>query len=104
MRASVLTGSSWPLRLSRAEVEGLAAEVYPWRRHVHDRAGYWLTGERAAVVLGVNRARLGQLADRDLVPYVRHVDGTRLYRRAQLEAVAHGRAARWHGVEPARLC
>jgi hypothetical protein len=39
-------------------------------------------------VLGVSRARLGQLADEDRVAFVRHRDGMRLYRRGQFEIVA----------------
>jgi hypothetical protein len=82
--------------LSRADVEALAVEVYPWRRHLDDRDAYWLTGQRAADVLGVNRATLRQLGDVDRVPFVVHRDGTRLYRRDQLEVVAQARDAMWH--------
>lgn len=80
--------------LSRAEVEDLAASTYPWKRAAQQpqAAPYWLTGQRAADALGVNRARLGQLADAGRLPFVRHRDGTRLYRRAQLEVIANARA------------
>jgi hypothetical protein len=81
--------------LSRSLVEAVAAEVYPWWRHVHDPASYWVTGGDAAAVLGVNRARVGQLAESGRVPLVRHRDRTRLYRRAQLQTIATARAVRW---------
>lgn len=66
----------------------LATEVYAWRAHIDDASSYWVTGERAAAVLGDSRARLNQLATARRVPFVRHQDGTRLYRRAQLELIA----------------
>lgn len=75
-------------RLTRHSVEMLAAEVYAWRAHIDDASSYWVTGERAAAVLGVSRTRLNQLATARRVPFVRHQDGTRLYRRAQLELIA----------------
>jgi predicted site-specific integrase-resolvase len=84
-----------PGSMSRDAVEQLARRSYDWRKRLHDDQSYWLTGQRAADVLGVNRARLNQLADRGFVPYVTHDDGTRLYRREQLEVVANARQARW---------
>ena len=83
-------------RLSQADLEALAAEVYPWLRHVHEPDTYWVVGNDAAEILGVTRARLTVLADLDRVPFVRHRNGTRLYRRAQLETVANARDTRWH--------
>jgi hypothetical protein len=73
--------------MSRGEVEALAAVggLYPWRQHLHDPSSYWVTGVGAAHVLGITTGRLNQLADSHRLPYVRHEDGTRLYRRAQLE-------------------
>ncbi len=47
-----------------------------------------------AAILGVNRARLNQLAAKDFIPFEVHADGTRLYRRQQLEVVANAREAR----------
>jgi excisionase family DNA binding protein len=79
--------------LDRADVEALAAGLYPWWRHTHDPDPYWVTGQRAARVLGVTRARLGQLARADLLPYVGHQDGTRLYRRHQLVVLRQARDA-----------
>jgi hypothetical protein len=74
--------------LMRANVEGLATEVYSWRLHLDDPDPYWLTGQRAADTLGLSRARLSQLAADNRIPFVRHQDGTRMYRRRQLELIA----------------
>lgn len=81
--------------ISRSEVEALATELYDWRKHLQTPESYWLTGQRAAEVLGVNTARLKQLAARGFLPHETHHDGTRLYRREQLEVVANAREARW---------
>lgn len=80
--------------LERAEVELLATETFHWKTAAEsgDEATYWVTGQRAADLLGVNRARLGQLADAGRLPFVRHQDGTRLYRRHQLEVIANARS------------
>lgn len=83
-RLQVARGESGPA-LSRIEVEAMAAELYPWRRHVHDPQSYWVTGAQAADVLGVTVARLDQLSDAHQVPFLRHEDRTRLYRRSELE-------------------
>jgi excisionase family DNA binding protein len=85
--------------LLRSTVEEVATEVYSWRLHTHDPDAYWLTGKQAARVLGVSRARLSQLAADNRVPFVRHQDGTRLYRRRQLERIA-GSAARSRASAP----
>jgi hypothetical protein len=87
-------GREGEVRLQRAAVEGLASEIFSWRRHSHDPDPYWVTGQRAADVLGVSRSRLGQLADAHHVPHVRHQDGTRLYRRRELAALKHARESR----------
>lgn len=75
--------------MSRGEVETLAGVggLYPWRQHLHDPSSYWVTGAGAAQVLGITAGRLNQLADSHRLPFVRHEDGTRLYRRAQLEVL-----------------
>ncbi len=82
--------------LPRTDVEALALQVYRWRLHLRDVDSYWITGKRAAAVLGVNEARLRVLAAKGFLPYETHVDGTRMYRREQIEIVAQGRQARWH--------
>jgi hypothetical protein len=80
-------GSSGQQVMSRGEVETMAGVggLYPWRQHLRDTSSYWVTGARAARVLGITTGRLNQLADSQKMPFVRHEDGTRLYRRAQLE-------------------
>ncbi len=70
-------------------------EVYRRTQHRDDVTPYWVTGKRAAELLGVNVSRLNQLAARDGAPYVVHADGTRLYRADQLRVVGNARAARW---------
>ena len=77
--------------LSRSAVERLAARVYPWRRFVGDPSSYWVTGGAAAAILGISRVRLGQLSAERRLPFVSHTDGTRLYRRYQLEELASAR-------------
>lgn len=79
--------------LSRADVEALAAEVYPWRRHLGDPESYWLTSGDAAAVLGVNRQRVQQMSEADRVPFLLHHDEIKLYRRHQMEVLAHNRGA-----------
>jgi hypothetical protein len=44
----------------------------------------------------VNVARLNQLATKGFQPFELHADGSRMYRREQLEVVANAREARWH--------
>lgn len=73
--------------LSRAEVEHLAAVLYDGRSS-GDPESYWVTGQRAADVLGVSRARLGQLTRADRLPFVQRPNGRRLYRRAQIEVMS----------------
>ncbi len=82
-------------QLARADVEALALQVYRWRQHLSDVEPYWLTAKRAAAVLHVNVSRLNALVTRGFVPFEVHTDGTRLYRREQLEVVATAREARW---------
>jgi excisionase family DNA binding protein len=59
----------------------------------------WLTGTEAAVILGVSRTRVYQLADAEKIPVHQTGRGRRMYRRQQLEVVAHSRRVRFHGEE-----
>ena len=81
--------------LSRADVEAYAVSTYRYRLHIDDADSYWVTGMRAAAILGVGRQRLNQLAAAGLVPFKVHADGTRLYRRRQLKVVENARDAMW---------
>ena len=108
VRRLVLTGVLAPSggryqkgRLSRAEVEALAAERYKGSRRTSDPAGYWMTGQAAADLLGVTRQRLHQLGDKGSVPFVRRSDGLRLYRRYQLTVMADARGVTGHAPEAA---
>lgn len=73
---------------SLTQVEMLATELYPWRLHRRDPHSYWVTQLGAAMILGVSRGRIDQLTRTWRLPHVRHQDGTRLYRRHELTALA----------------
>jgi hypothetical protein len=60
--SSRLTSHGTHPSLSRVEVEALACQVYRWRRTLHDPDSYWVTGARAAELLGISPSRLDQLA------------------------------------------
>ena len=60
------------------------------------------TRSRPASTIVLEDTRLNQLAVRGFVPFEMHVDGTRLYRRAQLQVVANARSARWARYRTAR--
>jgi hypothetical protein len=62
-----------------------------------DEDSYWVTARHAKGIPGVNHPRLNQLAVGGCVPFEVHVDGTRLYRREQLEVEANARDAPWAG-------
>ena len=47
-------------------------------------------------MFGVSVTRLNQLARAGKLPAVQH-NGSRFYRRHQLEVIANARDARWHG-------
>jgi hypothetical protein len=80
-------------QLSRREVEQLAVARYG-RNHPPGPDSYWVTRPEAACILDVNQARVWQLAERGFLPYETAPDGTRLYRRAQLQVIANARASR----------
>ena len=85
-------------RLSRREVEQLAVARYD-RNHPPGPDSYWVTRPEAARILDVNRARVWQLAQRGFLPSESAPDGTRLYRRAQLQVIANARLSRrWAGA------
>ena len=77
-----------------ADVEQVALEHYPWRRHVSDPNAYWVTVQQAAEILDVSPQRVKQLLDKDFLPHVVHRSGVRLMRREQLHTVANARLSR----------
>jgi excisionase family DNA binding protein len=79
-----------------AAIEAAAAEVYRWRRHLHDPQAYWVTDEPAARILNVGLDQVETILAGERLPFVDHVDGVRMYRREQVEEVAASRAVRWH--------
>jgi hypothetical protein len=76
-------------------IEAAAAEVYRWRRHLNDANAYWVTDEPAARILKVAIDQVETVLAGERLPFIDHVDGVRMYRRKQVEAVAAARAVRW---------
>lgn len=52
---------------------------------------------RLASTIVLGDTRLNQLTVRGFILFEMHVDGTRLYRRAELRVVAHARDVLWAG-------
>ena len=73
------------------EAEAIAERAYPWRRHLHDPASYWITTSEAARVLHMSPHQVKRLLDQDRLPHVVHASGVRLMRRRQVEALAESR-------------
>jgi hypothetical protein len=76
--------------LSRADVEELATEIFPWPHQLHDVHSYWVTGADAAAVLGIGLDRFDELAAGGWIPHVQRHDGIRVFRRSVLEVLAQG--------------
>jgi len=92
--------------LTHGDVEEVA--LTRWRlAHSRWPNSYWVTRDQAAAILGVNRARVGQLVGAGLVPYerARTVRRQIVFRRDQLTVVARARLLRRPGVplDPDRL-
>jgi hypothetical protein len=91
--AKLARGPRWQHRqLSRCEVEALALRRLNPRTAAPD--SYWVGTKEAAQLLGVNRARVRQLAA-GLLPFEETPHGYAL-RREQLLTVANARRARFH--------
>jgi excisionase family DNA binding protein len=73
------------------EAEAIAEKAYPWRRHLHDPASYWITTSQAARVLRISPQQVKRLLDQGRLPHVVHASGVRLMRRRQIEAIAESR-------------
>jgi hypothetical protein len=63
------------------EAEAIAEKAYPWRRHLHDSASYWITTSGAARVLHMSPQQVRRLLDQGRLPHVVHDSGVRLMRR-----------------------
>ena len=101
--AGVLDGHGWPKdqELTRSGVEEVA--LSRWRlAHSRGPDSYWVTRAQACTILGVNRARVGQLVDAGLVPHerARTVRRQIVFRRDQLQVVAHARRTRYPTPNP----
>jgi hypothetical protein len=70
------------------EAEAIAEKTYPWRRHLHDPASYWITTSQAARVLHMTPRQVRRLLDQGRLPHVVQDSGVRLMRRRQIEAIA----------------
>jgi hypothetical protein len=57
----------------------------------------WLNGAQAALLLGVTRTRVSQLAGAEKIPVHHTTSGRRVYRLRQLEVGANARRAKFHG-------
>jgi excisionase family DNA binding protein len=73
--------------LDLADVERLALQRW---RPGHQ---YWITTTEAAQILKLSEGRVRQLVEGDRIPAVMH-EGRLLYRRAQIEVIAHARLTR----------
>ena len=60
----------------------------------------WINCSQAAVVLGVSRTRVSQLADDEKIPVHHTRAGHRVFRLKQLEVVANARALKFHTPDP----
>jgi hypothetical protein len=50
------------------EAEAIAEKAYPWRRHLHDPASYWITTSEAARVLHMSPQQVRRLLDQGRLP------------------------------------
>ena len=89
--------------LDRDQVEELAMRRWRRRHHPPPAGSYWITTGQAAAKLGVSHARVWQLAQTDRLPFRVSHTGVRLFRRRQLETIAHAWQARrlhWGSPQP----
>ena len=70
------------------EVEAVAVSHYAWRKHLRDDTSYWVVTSQAARILGTTPAHVTTLLVKRRLPYVTHISGVRLMRRADVEALA----------------
>ena len=77
--------------LSRAQVEEQARNPRPTE---------WVNVTEAALILDLSRTRVGQMSDKDLLPFEIAVSGRRRFRRTQVEVISRARQIRWHPTGP----
>lgn len=91
---------------SRAEVDQLAADVYDWRRHVHDPTSYWMTTERRSDPRRRPAAHPPATRARPTA-FLGHNDGIRLYRKNRGRRIGPvgslGRTGTGHGSAEAKV-
>lgn len=82
-------------RIPRRDIEKLAAQMYSFEAHAGDDTSYWVTSEQAAVILSVELSQVELALSGERVPHLVHQDGTKMFRRHQVEEIAEHRARRW---------
>ena len=75
--------------LSRTQVEEQAR---------NPRLTKWVNVTEAAQILGVSKTRVGQISNKDLLPFEITASGRRRFRRTQIEVISRARQARWHAA------
>ena len=75
--------------LSRTQVEEQAP---------NPRLTEWVNVTEAAHILGLSKTRVGQISNKDLLPFEITASGRRRFRRAQIEVISRARQVRWHAA------
>jgi hypothetical protein len=70
------------------EVEAVARAHYPWRKHLNDDSSYWVVTSQAARILGTTPAHVATMLRQRQLPFVTHLSGVRMMRRADVTALA----------------
>ena len=52
----------------------------------------------AALILGLSKTRVGQISNKDLLPFEITASGRRRFRRTQIEVISRARQVRWHAA------
>jgi predicted XRE-type DNA-binding protein len=95
------------MRVSALRREGLLVRLrgYPSYSRVDVQEfidNPWIDGAQAAILLGVSRTRVSQVAGAEKIPVHRTRGGRRVYRLKQLEVVANARALKFRASDPSR--
>ena len=62
------------------------------------RLAEWVNVTEAAQILGLSKTRVGQISNKDLLPFEITASGRRRFRRAQIEVISRARQVRWHAA------